>query len=159
MVTTKDIHPIIYRSPNSEAIAPDAAIAATPSGGESIYLGPLQDTEGKTAHLRVSRTGFRALMEISADTWGAVPPHNNVHGVPLGTANVGMLSQLKITLKALDFVLSEESEAFLEKLPGSAAAAYSVVRAQRSKIPAEYLSPEVQALREYSDGASVFRGY
>ncbi|NQY98884.1 MAG: hypothetical protein HRT82_17155 [Henriciella sp.] len=152
-------HPIIDRQHGSEIKNPEAAIAATEVGHETVYIGKLTGKEGQVAHLRVGRAGYRLLFKNKLDGWFPVHNHNNVHGVALGTGAMGTLGDLAVKLHALGFEPTEDTIDFIDAIPGSAAAAYSAARAQRSVVAADYLPPQVQALRDYSAGASVFRGY
>lgn len=153
--------PVIDRTPGSEATRPDIAIAATPAGNESVYVGPLTNLDGTTAHLRVGRQGFRVLFQNASNgEWHCVRSmHCNVRGINLGTASVSLASDLKTRLEGLGFELDDASVAFLDSLPNSAATVYSAAREQRSVLAAEYLPETAQTLREYSAGASKFRGF
>lgn len=152
--------PIIDRTRGSEERDPELTIAATPVGNESLYVGKIESTEGKTAFIRVARTGYRCLLENKYGSFTPAPPvYNHAGGVHLSTANVGRLGDLREKLKALDFELTDESVVFLEQLPECASAAYTVAREQRAVVPADYLPAALQQLREYSQGASPFRGY
>lgn len=147
MVTTKkQIHPVIDRTHGSESTNPDIAIASTPIGHESLYLGPLTSKDGKTAYLRVSRSGYRVLLKNSHGRWTPVPEVTNLEGESHGTAGVGDLVQLGFRLERNDFHLDEDSKAFFDQLPKSSAVAHTVVTTHRSQIAAEYLAPEIQAL-------------
>lgn len=159
MTDAPNSHPIIDRQRGSEIKSPEAAIAATEVGHETVYIGKLTSKEGQVAHLRVGRTGYRLLFKNKFDGWFPVHNHSNVHGVALGTAAMGTLGDLAVKLHALGFEPTEDTIDFIDSLPASASAAYSAARAQRSVVAADYLPAQVQALREYSAGASLFRGY
>lgn len=158
---TKDSNPqpIIDRQIGSEIKQPTAAIAATDVGHETVYIGPLTSKSGDTAHLRVGRAGYRLLFKNKYDAWFPVHSHQNAGGVDLGTAAMGRLGDLAVKLFSLGFEADDKTIDFIDSLPSSAATAYSAAREQRSVVAADYLPAEVQALREYSAGASLFRGY
>lgn len=153
--------PVIDRTAGSEITRPDIAIAATPAGNESVYVGKLTSTTGDIAHLRVGRAGLRVLFKnASNDQWHcARAMHCNIRGMDLGTTSVAFVSELQPRLEGLGFELSDASVDFLESLPAKAPTIYSAARAQRSVVPAAYLPATVQALREYTDGAGSFRGF